>query len=51
MGYHSLVQGIFLTQGLNPALQADSLLSEALGKFLVIDSAFALREIVNVEGF
>ena len=36
--------GIFLTQGLNPALQADSLLSEAPGKFLVIDSTFALEK-------
>ena len=34
VGRHSLLQGIFLTQGsnLSPALQADSLLSEPPGK-------------------
>ena len=33
MGCHSLLQGIFLTQGLNPpALQADSLRSEPPGR-------------------
>ena len=35
VGYHSLLQGIFLTQGLNPSLlhwEATSLSSEPLGK-------------------
>jgi len=35
LGCHFLLQGIFLTQGLNPGLldlQADSLLSEPPGK-------------------
>ena len=38
VGSHSLLQGIFLTQGLNQVLlhlQADSLPSESLGKYLV----------------
>ena len=36
MGCHFIFQGIFLTQGSNlaPALQADSLLSEPLGKLI-----------------
>ena len=50
MSNHSLLQGIFLTQGFNPrspALQVDSLLSEPSGKpyintFVRIDSQVAL---------
>ena len=40
MGFHSLLQGIFLTQGSNPGgsptLQADSLPSETPGKTQVV---------------
>ena len=32
VGFHALLQGILATQGLNPALQADSLPSEPPGK-------------------
>ena len=53
VGSHSLLQGIFLTQGLNlssPTLQADSLLSEPPGKPIMhrVNSKFQIS--VNISG-
>ena len=50
MSYHAILQGIFLTQGLNPgspALQVDFLPSEPPGKSKItgVGSLFLLQEI------